>query len=1387
MKEVFFCPGRGEFTLHYKKALIISVLSLAAFFLISWQAGFYTNPNESQNAGDSGKNNKFRLYSLQLERPLEISEKNKLAEQVDWMGQPAGNSIMVRTSEETANKLKKLPYVKGISAYEPAEKLAGELKNNTRSNVSPKEEKIELMLTLVKPEDKEDAVKLVKELGGSIIDGANTHDSYLRVMLPTAGLEKITVSPQVLYVEEYHQPGFLNDRARDITGAAPLAIPDFFTPGGLTGKNLIVGLADSGLDTGELGSLHPDLSNDTGKRPRVLMISSLAGLEKPADYIGHGTHMAGTIVGNGAASGGKFAGIAPDASLYFQGIVDKSNNIMHPHDLKLLFKPAYEAGVRIHVNGWGRKTNQYSSSSRQVDEFVRQNPDFLAIFGSGNFGPDTGTLTAEANSKNALVVGASRSPRPVFDNDAGDTLQVADFTSAGPTADGRIKPELLAPGTSIISTCSSLVESNLAGYEFYTRMQGTSMAAAVTGGSAALLAECLHSYKGHEKPSAALFKALLINGARPVEGDLQKVGFGLLDIAGTVLALEKGLFIFEDEKKGIAQGEVFTREFEVNSPAAPFKVTLAWTDPPASPGATTALVNNLDLVVTGPNGKKYFGNDSGGRGLPDNKNNVEQVVVENPAPGKYKIEVHGTSVNTSASPVLNMVKQDFALVYGQPPVESVLAGVEDNKLKLASGAVVDKPDNLRTSIDGRITSLDPLPGADIYMTAGTSGNPGVVMAVNRSWRVSGIKALSSDYGVLMVRINQNYREGGYYIAEHPENTVELNGIKLSSGVSVPPGASIEASINPTTQRLWRVRASSKEEEGIIKELDWENKELELLNSNNRYKVAPDLYVILNDATVEGDPESIPFGAPVPGNIDSVVPGLPVRLIMDRDGTVYNIAVERHIVVGTVGAVDVTGRKFTLVSGGEYSLLPGVELLKNEKNALFSSLQKGDLVMGVLNPGSKNLLALSAYSNYTYGRVYFVGRDTLYVTDSNLVSRQYKYDGDTRVYRWGLASDSSLLAPGQWVRLIVDEKTGTLLRVDIAENAFQGREVVQYYNPENNLLSTFTGNNYIITSKTSITKNGYPVQAEDLRPGEVVDLVSVRGPIQTLVSVSAYTSVSGDLRLVVESTIPFEDFCIVKGNTSASKLVAWHADGKADEVELTQGGEFYYPVYYPHGDGIQLVAVDSESGAVTGVSVKLPGYRGRVFSDIAGHWAEADISSLVSRGMIAGYGNGYFQPERAISRAEFTVMLTRLLGGQNGLMPQLEYKDTGDIPGWAISSVRLAQGRGLITGYEDNTFRPMALITRAEAAVMFVRLADALNIGLGNENPAPRYIDAASIPGWALASVNTAGRAGLLNGREGGRFMPQAYITRAETAVVLNRLLNMAGNWNHDVNPPGIEN
>lgn len=179
-------------------------------------------------------------------------------------------------------------------------------------------------------------------------------------------------------------------------------------------------------------------------------------------------------------------------------------------------------------------------------------------------------------------------------------------------------------------------------------------------------------------------------------------------------------------------------------------------------------------------------------------------------------------------------------------------------------------------------------------------------------------------------------------------------------------------------------------------------------------------------------------------------------------------------------------------------------------------------------------------------------------------------------------------------------------------------------------------------------------------------------------------------------------------------------------------------------------------------------------DLRGHWAEADVYKLVSIGAVTGFPDGAFRPDRLVTRAELAVMLTRALR-----IPPADaappFRDA--VPGWAAGYLAAAVQRGLIGGYEDGTFRPDEPVTREAAAAILVRALPeaALRDGAGPLPPGPEtFTDAGDISAWAAESVALAVRYGLITGFADGTFRPQDPTTRAQAAVLIARLLALAG-------------
>ena len=338
------------------------------------------------------------------------------------------------------------------------------------------------------------------------------------------------------------------------------------------------------------------------------------------DALGHGTHTMGTLAGDAGAWGARDGhdGVAYAARLVVCDIA--TGGTVHVlDDYARYWAPAYEAGARVHANSWGTDlTGEYGVRARQHDAYVWDHPDLLILRSMGNAGPG-GAMRQEAAAKNVLAVGATREPSSA-------EPAVADFSARGPAADGRVKPDLVAPGDCVTSGA-------LGGPHAHACLGGTSMSTAVAAGAAALVRD--YYQKGHHptgrpepadgfSPSAALVRATLVAGARLLPGTTPDGAQGW----GRV-TLDDALF-FEGEARTLRAIEGTAQPggwsvVAVTDGTAPLRVALAWTDHPAAPGASPALVNDLDLVVA----RGQDARTCPAPAAPDRRNTAE--VVELPA------------------------------------------------------------------------------------------------------------------------------------------------------------------------------------------------------------------------------------------------------------------------------------------------------------------------------------------------------------------------------------------------------------------------------------------------------------------------------------------------------------------------------------------------------------------------------------------------------------------------------------------------------------------------------------------------------------------------------------------------------------------------------------
>ncbi len=173
-----------------------------------------------------------------------------------------------------------------------------------------------------------------------------------------------------------------------------------------------------------------------------------------------------------------------------------------------------------------------------------------------------------------------------------------------------------------------------------------------------------------------------------------------------------------------------------------------------------------------------------------------------------------------------------------------------------------------------------------------------------------------------------------------------------------------------------------------------------------------------------------------------------------------------------------------------------------------------------------------------------------------------------------------------------------------------------------------------------------------------------------------------------------------------------------------------------------------------------------FTDTMNHWAKKSIEQAVKAGFVKGYDNGQFKPEKTVSRSEFAAMLARALNLKAD-SNVLNFKDAAQIPDWAKDDIAKVFVAGIISGYNDQTFRPSAEITRAEMAVMAVR---ALGLAL-QDGSSLTFADTAQIPNWARSYVEAAFEADIVKGRSHNKYAPAATATRAEAVVIILKMIH----------------
>ncbi|WP_176560381.1 S8 family serine peptidase [Brevibacillus dissolubilis] len=612
-----------------------------------------------------------RLVIIRFDGPIQEFWKQEMAQLGVELGDylPDYAFIAKLPSAAVRQQLAKHAHVQEVLPFHPAYKLAPGLSTQLNKNG-------QMSLALVsfseKGEGLHDSIQKLQKDGLQLDVAPATGDSprvALVAQATASHLNTLMQSDEIIAIYPIlpHRP--FNDVAASIIHA------DQLQQTGYTGKNQIIGVSDSGLDTGRQSDMHPDLAD------RIVKMIAVGRTNNVSDPDGHGTHVAGSLVGTGKSSHGQVKGMAPDAKLVFHSLLARGGGFLVP-DVYDLWDEAYANGARIQSASWGvslydqpELAGQYTYDSYRADQFLWDHKDVISLVAAGNDGTSGEvtsdgyrTISSPATAKNVISVGASESLRTDFTTyDADNPDELAEFSSKGPTDDGRIKPDIVAPGTMILSTKSALASDDNFNYvenDYYAYMSGTSMATPVLAGGTAQIRQFLQDKKV-QNPSGALIKSMLLTSADDLNLSLAAQGFGRANLQAAITTS------FLDESRGMRTGDKQTYTVKVTDKNKPFVVSLVWTDyPSTTPIATKRLVNDLDLEVTSPSGQVLKGNDfeKPYNDQSDRYNNVEQVYI--PAEtGTYTVRVTANNIPMGPQPYALATNGVFGTDGGSTPGE----------------------------------------------------------------------------------------------------------------------------------------------------------------------------------------------------------------------------------------------------------------------------------------------------------------------------------------------------------------------------------------------------------------------------------------------------------------------------------------------------------------------------------------------------------------------------------------------------------------------------------------------------------------------------------------------------------------------------------------------
>ncbi|MFL6247541.1 MAG: S8 family serine peptidase [Thermoanaerobaculia bacterium] len=634
-----------------------------------------------------------RYYLVQFRGPIRdewiASLQSSGAEAIQYVPQ---NAMIVHATPSQIARAARGPEVRWSDLLHPAYKLSKDLSWMLGAPLQRvQQDRQRYRVAIFSNENLDVATAQIASRGGHI-ENIDAHPNlYFRLALidfDTARLDELASLREVARIETWYPAVPEDERSNQIiagnfsgTTVPSAGYATFLTARGVNGTGIAVGVVDDGVDTAEMHLTGRVTDNATIRR----------GAAAGAD--GHGHHDAAIIAGqcahNDAGGFNMGGGIAPQAHIInipFLRSGYTGSDLRAQADIVETVAANGQPGT-ISSNSWGAGlTPSYGSLEALMDTLVHDASSTTAgqqplamIFSAGNSGPGASTITSPKAAKNILVVGATENYRPAQSGgsacgtiNADNIDEVGCFSSRGPAEDGRIRPDVVAPGTWIASALAgpNPLWGNIDANHRYST--GTSQAAPHVAGATALIQQWWKASHAGQLPAPALSKALIINGAVDPTADAagfvpnNSEGWGRVNLTKVVAS---GIATIYNNQENVLTtvGQTYSVGGTISSAAQPFRVTLVWSDAPGAAGANPALVNNLDLEVTVA-GNTFKGNiftngQSTAGGASDTINNVEAVYLPAGVTGNFVVTIRASALGgDGAQGTGDSTDQHFALV-----------------------------------------------------------------------------------------------------------------------------------------------------------------------------------------------------------------------------------------------------------------------------------------------------------------------------------------------------------------------------------------------------------------------------------------------------------------------------------------------------------------------------------------------------------------------------------------------------------------------------------------------------------------------------------------------------------------------------------------------------